>query len=52
MAKKEKIINWKKVWAKFHRWFDKEGFARTGWDDQKRKIEELIEENLTDNYEF
>lgn len=42
MAKK---IDWKEVWKKFNRWFNRSGCY--DWDEQQIKIQQLVEEQLT-----
>jgi hypothetical protein len=41
------MINWKKVWREFDRWFELHGTA-PNWADQKQKIELLVKKHSSE----
>lgn len=62
MTQEKKLLDWKKIWKDFDKWYSKiekdNRCEKCGmdidldlpnWEDQKSKIEQIIEEMITEN---
>ena len=41
-------MNWKLIWDKFNNWYESQK-TEPSWEDQKKKIEELVERCLSND---